>query len=174
MKTLLKALGLTALALAFVSVTSFADPRPASRCMNVTSEGSGYLGFIEVSPGDIRLGFPFQPTTLGDLPVMVQSYIDTIYASGSSGQGAQHITLVHTYVSTDPARPGSFTTQDRAVCGVAGQDPGVCIVNDVLSIVSGTGIFANAEGKLMNHGVLNLNTFSLTYSVHGRVCGDGL
>jgi hypothetical protein len=40
--------------------------------------------------------------------------------------------------------------------------------------VSGTGIFANAEGSLRNHGIIDLATFSLSFSIRGRVCGDGL
>ena len=174
MKTSLQAISLGALALMLVSLTSFAEPRPASRCMNIAYDGSGYLDFFEIAPGDVRLGFPPQPAMLGDLPVMVQSYIDTIYASGSKGQGAQHLTLVHTYTSTDALRAGSFTTKDRAVCAVAGKDAGICQVNDVLTIDAGTGIFANAGGKLTNHGVINLNNFSLSYDVRGRVCGNGL
>jgi hypothetical protein len=39
---------------------------------------------------------------------------------------------------------------------------------------SGTGIFANATGSLHNRGLINLNDFTLTYDVHGRMCGDGL
>ena len=89
-------------------------------------------------------------------------------------RGAQHITLQHKFESTDPARPGTFTTEDRAVCAPAGKDPAVCRVNDVLTIVSGTGIFANAEGSLRNHGIIDLSTFSLSFSIRGRVCGDGV
>lgn len=174
MKTSLKAISLSALALIFVSLTAFADPRPSARCMNIHYSGSGALGFIEIAPGIFSLGFPPQPAMLGDLPVLASSYITSLTPSGSNGQGAQHITLRHTYTSTDPARPGSFVTEDRAVCAPAGKDPNVCRVNDVLTIVSGTGIFANAGGKLTNHGVIDLNTFTLSFDVRGRVCGDGL
>jgi hypothetical protein len=47
-------------------------------------------------------------------------------------------------------------------------------VNDVLSLVSGTGVFAGAGGSLRHHGVIDLNTYSLSISLRGRVCGDGL
>ena len=43
-----------------------------------------------------------------------------------------------------------------------------------MEIVSGTGVFGNASGQLVNHGTINLNTFTLSYSARGRVCGDGL
>jgi hypothetical protein len=43
-----------------------------------------------------------------------------------------------------------------------------------MEIVSGTGVFENAAGQLVNHGTINLNTFTLSYSARGRVRGDGL
>ena len=82
------------------------------------------------------------------------------------------MTLIHTFVSDDGQ--SSFTTADRAVCAPAGSNPAVCRVNDVLTIVSGTGVFANANGSLRNHGIIDLTSFSLTISLRGRVCGDGL
>ena len=30
------------------------------------------------------------------------------------------------------------------------------------------------SGVPMNHGTINLNTFTLSFSARGRVCGDGL
>ena len=30
------------------------------------------------------------------------------------------------------------------------------------------------RGSLHNRGVINLNDFTLSYDVHGRMCGDGL
>ena len=111
--------------------------------------------------------------TFGNVPGLLSSIVTSFDASGSAGQGAQHLTLMHTFVSTDLMRPGSFTTQDRAVCAPAGSGPAVCRVNDVLTIVSGTGMFANAAGSLRNHGVIDFSTFSLTFSIRGRVCGDG-
>ena len=141
--------------------------RPASRCTNVFAQGAGPLSAVPFG------GAP-APVTLGDIPGILSSVVTGLEASGAHGQGAQHLTLQHTFVSTDPSRPGSFTTEDRAVCGPAGKDPNVCHVNDVLQIVSGTGIFANADGSLRNHGIIDLNTFSLTFTLRGRVCGDGL
>ena len=138
--------------------------RPAARCINVFAEGSGPLS---ADP----FGAAPSPVTLGDIPGLLSSVVTGVE---TSGQGAQHLTLVHTFVSTDPSRPGSFQTEDRAVCAPAGSDPNVCHVNDVLHIVSGTGIFSNAEGSLRNHGIIDLNTFSLTFSIRGRICADGL
>ena len=170
MKTSLLTRNLAALTLAVVAALDVsAAPQPAADCMNVFAEGGGPLANV----GGV-LGFAPAPVTLGDLPGMLSSVVTTLDASGARGQGAQHLTLVHTFVSTDPARPGTLTTRDRAVCAPAGSDPAVCRVNDVLTVVSGTGIFANAAGSLRNHGELNFDTFSLTFSIRGRVCGIGL
>ena len=110
------------------------------------------------------------PTTLAGVAGLLGSVVTGLEASGARGQGAQHITLVHTF--TSPA--GTFTTRDRAVCAPAGRDANVCRVNDVLSVVSGTGVFAGAGGSLRNHGVIDLNAFTLTISLRGRLCGAGL
>ena len=146
-----------------------AAPQSADRCANVFAEGGGPL----VNIGG-TIGFAPAPVMLGDVPGLLSSIVTSFDTSGAAGQGAQHLTLVHTFVSTDPLRLGSFTTQDRAVCAPAGSGPAVCRVNDVLTIVSGTGVFANAAGSLRNHGVIDFSTFSLTFSIRGRICGDGL
>ena len=166
MKTSLKITSLAAIALVLLCQTGLSAPQPADHCMNVFAEGGG--------PLTIPLGFPPTATILGDVPGLISSVVTSLEPTGATGQGALHLTLVHTFVSADPARPGSFTTEDVAVCAPAGSNPLVCRVNDVLTIVAGTGIFANAEGSLRNHGVIDFTTFSLTFSLRGRVCGDGL
>jgi hypothetical protein len=171
MKNPVKVTSLVTLSLLFAGLTWVSAGRPAERCQNVNVQGSGILAIIEVSPGVFALGFPPQPVTYGDVPGLISSFITSMSASG---QGAQHFTLQHTFQSTDPARPGSFITSDRAVCGQAGSDPNTCIVSDHLTIISGSGIFANATGSLHNRGLINLNDFTLSYDVHGRMCGDGL
>ena len=143
--------------------------RPASRCVNVSAEGVANLGVVNGSLGAL----PFE-VTIGDVRGLMFSFITGTNPSGSAGQGAAHYTLQHEFNSTDPARPGSFVTADRAVCAVAGSDPFVCRVNDVLQVVRGDGVFTNAGGFLTNHGTINLHTMSLTVDLGGRVCGDGL
>ncbi len=123
---------------------------------------------------DGAVGFAPTAVTLGNVPGLLSSVVTAFAASGSEARGAQHLTLLHTFVSTDPARPGTLTTQDRAVCAPAGSDPAVCRVNDALTVVGGTGVFANAAESLRNHGVVDFTTFTLTFSVRGRLCGDGL
>lgn len=108
--------------------------------------------------------------TIGGVAGTFGSIVTGLRPTGARGQGAQHLTLIHS--STSPQ--GNFTTSDRAVCAPAGTDAGTCRVNDVMTIVSGTGVFANAAGSIRNHGIIDLNTFTLSFSLRGRVCGDGV
>jgi hypothetical protein len=144
--------------------------RAASRCENVLVETTAALGPVEIAPGTFTLGALPTPVTIAGVSGLLGSAVTGLEVSGSKAQGAQHITLVHTFVSPE----GTFTTSDRAVCAVAGKDANVCRVNDVLRVVSGTGVFANAGGSMRNHGVIDLNTYSLAVSLRGRVCGDGV
>ncbi len=100
--------------------------RPASRCVYVSYDGVAALGFPLRFPGP--LGALPGPATIGDIHGTLWSYITGADVSGSRGQGAAHYTLKHTFTSS----VGQFETEDRAVCGVAGKDPLVCRVNDVL------------------------------------------
>ncbi len=43
-------------------------------------------------------------------------------------------------------------------------------MSDVLTVVSGTGIFAGASGSFRNHGVIDLNTYTVTINLRGRIC----
>jgi hypothetical protein len=52
--------------------------------------------------------------------------------------------------------------------------PGTCRLSDQLTVADGTGVFAGAAGKLHNRGVLDFNTFTLTFELKGTVCGSGL
>lgn len=172
MKSLFYNCAVTALAAAF-AWTGVAN-QGSDRCENVEFEGVAELGFIEVEPGVFVLGALPTPVTVAGVPGLMSSFITAVRSSGAKGQGAQHYSLVHTFVSTDPERPGGFSTEDRAVAAPAGKDPNVSIINDVLTIVSGEGVFQNATGFLMNHAIVDLTEFTLTFSTHGRICGDGL
>lgn len=173
MKTIRSIVGLTTLVAGLVAPASITTAH-AEGCENVVAEGVANVGFVELIPGVFVLGGLPTPVIIGGVPGLLSSVTTSARPSGVNGQGAQHFGLIHTFVSTDPARPGGFTTDDRAVFAPAGKDPNVGHINDVMEIVSGTGIFANADGFLKNTATLNLNTFTLTFSIHGRVCGDGL
>ena len=143
-------------------------------CSNISIEGVSNLGVIEVAPGIFVLGALPAPATIAGIPGLLGSVATGARTTGAKAQGAQHLTLIHTFVSTDPARPGSFTTSDRAILAPAGTDPNTGVINDVLEIVGGTGVFANADGFLMNHAIIDLDTFTLAFDTHGRICADGL
>jgi len=85
--------------------------RPANSCLNVSVEGVAPLGFVEVAPGVFTLAGLPTPTDIGGISGELSSVVTSLETSGSGGQGAQHLTLQHTFVSTDPA--GRFTTEDR-------------------------------------------------------------
>lgn len=161
------------LRLAILAAFSFrlatAATQPAGACINVSAECAGPLANIGGA-----VGFAPAPVTLGDIPALLGSTVTSFDAPAAQGEATKHLTLVHTFVSTDPARPGTLTTLDRAVCAPTGTEPSVCRVDGVLTIASGTGIFAHAAGSLRNQGELNFNTFSLAFSIRGRICGDGL
>lgn len=144
--------------------------RSANNCENLTVEGSAKLGFVEVAPGVFTLGALASPATIAGVSGMLSSVVTGLNPSGAKDQGAQHLTLIHFFNSEQ----GTFMTSDRAVCAPAGAEAGICRVNDVLSVVSGTGVFANAEGSIRNHGVINLIDNTISISLRGRVCGAGL
>jgi hypothetical protein len=172
MKSLFYNFSVIALSAAFA--WSGAANQDSENCENVQFEGVAQLGFIEVAPGVTVLGALPTPVIVAGVPGLMSSVITGVRSSGGKDQGAQHYTLRHTFVSTDPARPGGFSTEDRAVAAPAGKDPNVSIINDVLTIVSGDGIFENATGFMMNHAIVDLTEFTLTFATHGRICGADL
>ena len=163
------------LSAAILAFTSFLTPHSrAESCENLEFEVVASLGLIEVAPGVFVLGALPTPSVIAGVEGLLSSVITSARPSGSKAQGTQHFTLVHTFVSTDPTRPGSFSTEDRAVAVPAGKDPNTGIINDVMRIVSGSGVFANAHGFMVNHAMLDLENLTLATSIHGRICADGL
>lgn len=144
--------------------------RAASNCENLTIEANAALGYVEVQPGVFTLGALATPVTIAGIPGMLSSVVTGLTPSGAKAQGAQHLTLIHFFNSEQ----GTFMTTDRAVCAPSGPDASRCRVNDVLSVVSGTGVFANAEGSIRNHGIIDLANNTISISLRGRVCGSGL
>ena len=109
--------------------------------------------------------------SLGGVAGEMASVLVSDEPSGASTRGARHWTLMHAFRT---ASGDHFLTRDRAVCAPAGSDPATCRVNDVLTIVAGTGVFADATGSLRNHGTIDFAAGTLTYAIRGRLCGDGL
>lgn len=145
--------------------------QPAASCRNVEFTGQAALGFVVLPNGVAGLGGTWTPTTLGGIAGETASVLVGEEASGAEGQGARHWTLVHSFRALNG---DWFITSDRAVCAPAGQDPTTCRVNDVMTIVSGTGMFAGATGQLRNHGTIDFVNGTLEVSLRGRICGDGL
>lgn len=144
--------------------------RSSATCQNVLVEAEAALELVAIPGGGVALGaLPFNATIAG-VPGLLRSVVTDRQTSGSKGQGAQHLTLIHTFTSPR----GNFTTTDRAVCAPAGKDVNTCRVNNALTVATGTGVFANAAGSLHNHGTINFTTMSLSVSLRGRVCGASL
>ena len=159
---------------------ALATARSADRCVNVQGTAAMDLGFPVIlpisNPPLVGAGALPTPVDLGSLAGTLSSVLTD---PGDGGPGAQHWQLVHYFVDADG---DAFWTQDRAVCAPADDDPSTCRINDVLTIVAGTGKFENASGSLRNHGVVTITdpTFSTSPygsvdgNIRGRVCGDGL
>ena len=154
------------------ALTATASMRAGLVCARVDLAGSAPLGFIpEGYEGAGGLGGMPAPTTFAGVTGMLHSYVTSpILPVGANAQGATHITLVHVFT----APSGSFFTEDRAVCGPMPGAPGTCRLSDQMTIAGGTGVCADAAGKLHNRGVLDFNTFTLTFHATGKVCGAGL
>src|SRR5687768_5117689 len=99
-----KAAAMAVLGIMFHSV----QPLCAEECVKIEFEAVAQLGLIEVAPGVYSLGALPTPTIIAGIPGLLQSVITSARPSGSKEQGAQHYTLVHTFVSIDPERPGTF------------------------------------------------------------------
>lgn len=48
----------------------------------------------------------------------------------------------------------------------------IFVVNTYLKIIAGTGVFANASGKLKNIGIIYFYAYFLTVNLSGRVYAD--
>ena len=161
-----------ALTASVATAQATADARPVDRCLNVAAQGVAPLAFPVTLPnGTTGSGGAWSALSLGGISGEMASVLVSAQPSGSKGQGAAHWVLEHAFRT---AAGDYFVTRDRAVCAPAGANPATCRVNDVLTIVEGAGIFANANGTLRNHGTIDFIAGTLDFSIRGRICGDGL
>jgi hypothetical protein len=84
-----------------------------------------------------------------------------------SDDGITHADVMHTFTFDN----GSITTNDKAI-----MEPteGGFILNERLTIVSGTGVFANVSGNLTVHGLVmftSMTTADVSYDLHGVISG---
>ena len=149
--------------------SALAASQSSERCVNVSAAGIASLGLVTLPNGTSGFGGTWFPVTLGGLRGEMASVVVSQKPSGEGG--ALHLTLEHAFRLPSGQY---FLTHDRAVCAPAGPNPATCQVNDVLTIVEGTGVFTNANGSLRNHGVIDFAAGTLDFSIRGRVCGDGL
>lgn len=144
------------------------ESRAGLACASVDLAGTGALGFIPAGlEGAGSIGALPAATTFAGITGMLHSYITNLLPVGVNAQGATHITLVHVFNSG----LGTFHTDDKAVCAPNPGGPGTCLLSDQMTIASGTGAFEQATGKLHNRGVLDFNSFMLTFHATGRICG---
>jgi hypothetical protein len=151
-------------------------PQLASRaglvCVDVELVGTGPLGIIPAGfEGAGGFGGLPAATTFAGHTGTLHSYVTSdLTPVGANSQGTAHVTLQHIFTSAG----GSFRTDDRAVCGPNAGAPGTCRLSDQMTVGDGTGVFADAAGKLHNRGVLDFNTFTLEFHATGKLCGAGL
>ncbi len=164
-------------------------------CFNFRTDGTAALGCVTITSDFLPFEFPCAsfssfgaiefPVTIGDYEGFMGSVVTNMY---QSGKGALHLNLVHYFVSEE----GAWWTEDQAVCAPTRSNPGTCLVNDVLNIVGGTGIFEGISGKFHNHGELTFGppencinciddpdhpdyppqvpTGELDFEIFGRIC----
>jgi hypothetical protein len=146
-----------------MSPPSLLASQSSQRCIDVAADVATALFAIEIAPGVFAPGGALPvAVTLGEIQGLIRSEVVSFTASG---QGAQHYTLRHLFESN----LGTFVTEAK---GPAGGAPNVCRVNDVAEIASGTRIFTNADGSFRSHGEINLNDFTISVHLTGRVCVD--
>lgn len=126
------------------------------------------------------------PVTIGDYQGFMTSVVTNMEQSGK--KGALHLNLIHYFYMDENS---AFWTEDQAVCAPVSNDPSICLVNDVLNIVGGTGIFEGVTGKFHNHGLITFDgggvscpnclgfdpgapTGRIDYEIFGKICVPNL
>jgi hypothetical protein len=127
--------------------TSIPPVRAESNCFNVS-------GTLTTNPGG---GF----TVTGDLAGML---FVRFFDLQPSGDGALHASAGHHWVTA----LGDLYDVDEVV--LAPVAPPVYHVDNRMTIVGGTGIFAGATGSIHVQGLTNFATGEVDIVYHGRIC----
>ena len=107
-------------------------------------------------------GTQIQGTITGSVEGAAFATVDQLTQSGN---GAYHVLLRHRYVTVS----GEVWTTDAGV--LTPIDPPLFRFNNRLTVVGGTGVYANATGSIQAHGTVILGgAIELRY--HGHVCGS--
>lgn len=159
------------------------DPIPAidenldwrgNDCFNFQSSFDGCVGFqtLEINGVTYENYFGALPAP-GQVGPYEGFWASIVTQAVSGGDGAAHYSLKHKFLDEDG---DYFYTDDRAVCAPAYGAAG-CLINDQMTIVGGTGKYANISGKIKTHGPLLYGdpvcpeaVGSLSLELHGRVC----
>ena len=131
--------------------------RPAADCTNIDAHVSATL-----QPGGTATG-----SISGDISGGVTARISQITAS-ADGNGSLHVLMEHHYTNALPF--GRLDTSDHAVLAPSDKSAGVYRMNNRLTVVGGTGIFADATGELATHGTVDFGTGAIDLTLKGRLC----
>lgn len=153
--------GLDELWNALVEGGAFDEHPPFSRVAQVDYGSKTVTGFGAV-PGDY---FDIAGVSGAMISIMTHEH-----KPGNGQQGPTRARLIHLFKGGENA----FVTMDQAVLVPMVNDPTLVKVNDDLEIIAGTGVFANASGKLKNRGIIDFNNYTLTINLIGRICADGI
>ncbi len=148
-------------------------------CIDVSGPASTDLGFPVVIPDPVNVSGAGALPSWVDLGTIQGTLSSVLTDAGEGGPGTQYWELMHYFVDK---KGNAFWTEDKAVCEPIGGNQTGCKLEDEMTIVGGTGLFANATGTLYNSGSATITdpTFqttpfgSVTGYITGRICADGL
>ncbi len=123
------------------------------------------------------LGADTIETKIAGVEGMLGSIVTHRYPANEKENSAVFYHLFHFFISdNDTDIPDAFVTWDHAVQSPMNPKNYTARINNKLEMLAGTGIFANASGKLINNGMMDFGVTppEIHANVHGRICGDGI
>jgi hypothetical protein len=134
-------------------------PAPAADCIQI----AGTISATQTSLPDQPL--VVQGTVSGTLRGSVRA---AIASQTPQNDGTVALVLAHQFVTEEGAL---IETQDTAVLTPVPKLDGVFQMATNYTVMRGTGRFANATGKFINHGETDLKRGLLSLSYEGEICG---